>query len=451
MKLIVPFILALTLFESTAEGKVVLNEILAHSHDEAPDWIELYNDGPASVALEGWTLSDDKDNLGKYTIPTGVVIDPGGYLVLDQHETFGAPADDSSSSANQPFALSENGETLYLTSPSETIEQKIGPTPTGVPMGRYTDSSGGMQFVAMAEPTPGEANSAPRVGPIVITEIMYHPLGDGDLEYVEITNLSDTSVVLFDEVEQEPWRIGEGISFTFPTDPKFTMQPHERILLAKNESALRAAFTLPPTTRVIDWGNESLSNSGEGLEIVRPGDVGADGVLRWIRVDFVAYSDSAPWPAAADGEGASLIRLDESGYGNDTASWIAAAPTPGYAISWPFHEWSIGSTGNHDAPWADPDADGIRNLLEYVIGSDPLHSNACKALELQNDGMGRRLNVSVARTDPALDYLIEQSASLFDWQMSSLVVTKLKTLTLTLDPSTHSFYRFAVVPAAWPH
>jgi hypothetical protein len=44
--------------------------------------------------------------------------------------------------------------------------------------------------------------------------------------------------------------------------------------------------------------------------------------------DEVIYDNIAPWPNAASG-GQSLSRVTASAYGNDPASWIAAAPSPG--------------------------------------------------------------------------------------------------------------------------
>ena len=71
----------------------------------------------------------------------------------------------------------------------------------------------------MAEQSLGEANPGPYQGPLVITEIMYHPLDldqDGELvssdfEYVEIFNTS-TSAIALDE-----WVLAGGIDFEFAT------------------------------------------------------------------------------------------------------------------------------------------------------------------------------------------------------------------------------------------
>ena len=42
---------------------IVINEVLAHAHADAPDWIELYNASRLPVDIGGWMLSDRQDNL----------------------------------------------------------------------------------------------------------------------------------------------------------------------------------------------------------------------------------------------------------------------------------------------------------------------------------------------------------------------------------------------------
>jgi hypothetical protein len=80
------------------------------------------------------------------------------------------------------FALSDLGETVYLSSAVNDqltdyqSKEDFGPSLEGETLGAYYKaSSDSYNFVAMQTPTPGAANSGPRVGPIVISEIMYHP------------------------------------------------------------------------------------------------------------------------------------------------------------------------------------------------------------------------------------------------------------------------------------
>ncbi len=80
-----------------------------------------------------------------------------------------------------------------------------------------------------------------------------------------------------------------------------------------------------------------LDNSGEKIEIGRPGDVDQFGTRYYIRVDRVNYSDGSHpvgedlWPSQADGGGKSLSRKVPQEYGNDVVNWKAAEPSPGAA------------------------------------------------------------------------------------------------------------------------
>ena len=325
---------------------IVINELLAHSHDVAPDWIELYNLSSLRVDLSGWTLSDAEDDLSKYRIPDGTAIEPNGYVVFYEDEHFGNPLDPN---ALSPFGLSENGEALYLHSaadsafPDYLVSQTFGASETSVPFGRYRKSTGIYDFVFMSEPTPGAPNAYPLVGPIVINEIMYRPAGDDDAEYVELLNVSDGSVTLFDFASYEPWRFtdGSGIDFAFPSNVPVTLEPGQHLLLVRDLSEVQQAFNLPANAMILSWDSGKLSNSGERLQLLKPGDVDELGNRYWIEVDRVDYSDGAHgedledgldlWPPEADGLGFSLNRLSARRYGNDPANWQATIPTPGSA------------------------------------------------------------------------------------------------------------------------
>ncbi len=119
---------------------VIINEVLAHAHAEAPDWIELYNAGNTSVNSGGWTLSDRKDDLDKFQIAAGTILKPFGYIVFYENTDFGNAQNPDT---RTPFALTENGETLYLSSgkdrvyPDYRAEALLGPSETSYSFGRY--------------------------------------------------------------------------------------------------------------------------------------------------------------------------------------------------------------------------------------------------------------------------------------------------------------------------
>jgi len=70
-------------------GAVVINEVLAHSHAEVSDWIELHNSTGTANDIGGWFLSDSNDNLFKYKIANGTTIGSNGYLFLYEDLNFG--------------------------------------------------------------------------------------------------------------------------------------------------------------------------------------------------------------------------------------------------------------------------------------------------------------------------------------------------------------------------
>jgi hypothetical protein len=71
----------------------------------------------------------------------------------------------------------------------------------------------------------GRTNALPKVGPIVISEFMYHPTNDpGGFEnliheFIEVRNLSSNDVPLFDlSYPTNTWQFRDGVNFVFPTN-----------------------------------------------------------------------------------------------------------------------------------------------------------------------------------------------------------------------------------------
>jgi hypothetical protein len=339
-------------------GAIVINEVLAHSHADASDWIELFNTTSSAIDIGGWFLSESKDNLFKYEIAKGTTINPKSYLVLYEDLNFGNVNDPG---CLEPFALSENGERLYLSSAQNgeltgyrNVED-FGASETSVSFGRYYKSStGNYNFVAMEANTPGSANSYPKVGPVVISEIMYNPdWPDGgsytndQYEYIELHNISTEPVKLYRDDKAEPWKFTNGIDFTFPADSPATIPPGGYILVVRKPEAFSLRYPAVPAGIIFGpyddnpstSSGQALNNAGESIELSMPGDVDIEGVRQYIRIDRVNYSDGTHpencpggidlWPIEADGYGQSLTRKVPTDYGNDPDNWTAADPSPG--------------------------------------------------------------------------------------------------------------------------
>jgi hypothetical protein len=326
---------------------VVVHEVLSHSVPPQVDAIELFNPNPTPVNLGDWYLSDDRDTLRKYRILPNTVIAAGGFLVLYETNSFNAPG------ATNAFALSSEGDEVYLASGDSAGRLTgyahgfdFGPAAPDVTFGAHTNSVGRVHFVAQSTNTLGAANAYPRVGPVVVSEIMFHPpdLSIGGVqadnwrdEFIELRNLTDRPVPLFDtNVPANTWQVEGGVDFAFPTG--ITLPPGGYALVVgfdpARDTALLAAFKarygLSNAVPIYGPFDGRLENLGERVELRQPGlpDLVAGGAPL-VLVERVEYETSAPWPTTGGGTGASLQRRSGPEYGNDPANWIAAGPSAG--------------------------------------------------------------------------------------------------------------------------
>lgn len=148
---------------------------------------------------------------------------------------------------------------------------------------------------------------------IVITEIMYNPPegGTDTLEYIEFYNNSATPV------NMEGWYLF-GVNFTFPA---MTLNPGEYVVTAVRSSAMLNVFGV----NALQWGiNSALNNTGELLLLLNPA---AD------TIDRVFYTNMAPWPTGAAGNGSSLVLCDPDDDNSLPASWQAAITPTGVTIN----------------------------------------------------------------------------------------------------------------------
>ncbi len=432
---------------------VVINEVLAHSHDVAPDWIELYNSSSKPVDLGGWYLSDDPDTPLKYRIADGTILPAHGYVLFYEDLNFGAGSADPG--AEIPFALSESGDSVSIFGPGNSLrpdyteQEDFGASLRNVTQGRYYKASTRTyNFVTLKTPTPGAANDEPMVGPVVISEIMYHP-PVSEAEYIELTNIDTNQVTLYDASKSEPWRMTKGIDHVFPPISPVVMQPGEKIMLVRNATAFGTEYSVPPGTQVIQWDAGALDNGGETLEISRPGDTNDVGVMQFVRVDRVDYSDNDPWPTGPDGSGTSLARIDESAYGNDFANWRDALETPGQTG---FQLWLSGQSlpVGQDGPNDDPDGDGIVTAMEYACGTDPtVFSTMAGEYTLFASPSVVSFTLPAVRSD--LGYYIERSTQLAvpDWTdiAASVSIAGGQTYIQAIDPvvGETGYYRIKIL------
>jgi hypothetical protein len=219
--------------------------------------------------------------------------------------------------------------------------EDFGASQTNVSLGRYYKSStDNFNFVAMDYNTPDANNAYPKVGPVVINEIMYNPpTGNQNEEYIELHNITGAQVTLYRYDKLTSWKFTDGIDYTFNPSPTVTIRAYGYLILARDLTAFTARYGDIPDIPVLGGYSGRLSNAGERLQIGMPGDIDNLGTRHYIRIDRVTYSDGwhpddCPggvdnWPTDADGRGKSLWRKVSIDYGNDVANWEAATPSPG--------------------------------------------------------------------------------------------------------------------------
>lgn len=103
--------------DSGYTGEIVINEINYHSHPDfdSGDWVELYNASEIEKDLSGWIFRDSNAE-NQFVIPPGVVLNPGGFLILSNDTSKFRTRFQSAGNVcgNFGFNLSNSGETIML-------------------------------------------------------------------------------------------------------------------------------------------------------------------------------------------------------------------------------------------------------------------------------------------------------------------------------------------------
>lgn len=300
---------------------VRLNEVLLAPGDQRA--VELYNAGSAPANVSHWYLSDVLGDPLKVRLPAGTVIPAGGYLVLNAGLLAASGPDGALAIDPTRFV------TLYLNSANAEgrltgYRESIGipVTEPGVSVGRVVNSLGNARVTAQAQVTLGAANSEPRVGPIVISEIMYQP--QTGPEYIELTNSSGAPVALWDGASADGWVLHG--AYAFPAG--LTLPPGGRVLItALPAHEACALYDNRGYTRIVGPLAEPLADNEQTVELLKP--FALPGGAAFATVDAVAYVATAPWPTQAAGQGMALRRINLNAYGNEPANWAPGAPPPG--------------------------------------------------------------------------------------------------------------------------
>ncbi len=419
---------------------VFVSEVLTHSDPPREDAIELGNLTATPVDISHWWLSDSGSKPRKYRIPAGTVIPAHGFKVF-YHAQFG-DGDDG-------FALdSAEGDEVFLSAGDAagnlTGEQtcaRFGALKNGVSVGRHTTSAG-IDFVPLSQPTfgtdypetvvefrqgAGRTNATPRVGSIVINEIMFYPPEGGSLpntddEFVELHNRGTVVAFLYDQLfPTNTWRLRDGVTLDFPQNLSvpaggfMLLVSFDPVANSAKLAAFRTKYAVPTNVAIIGPYAGKLSDSGEALEFLEPDAPEGlldpnPGLVPYMLAERISYSSAAPWPVGAAGTGHSLQRRPPSSYGNEPLNWTVASPSAGRLNVADTDDdglpdaWEELHDLDADSPLdavADHDHDGANSLHEYWAGTDPHDSGslfAFTSVRRENNGIRLRFYAVQGRT-----------------------------------------------------
>ena len=160
-------------------------------------------------------------------------------------------------------------------------------------------------------PAPRWPDDRCPAGPIVLSEIAYHPNGDDEesLEFVELANTGGSVVDL------AGWQLVGAVRYVFDAVRSPTrVAPGAFLVVAADPDRLAAVHAIESASIAGPWTGK-LSNRGETLRLL-------DATGR--TADEVTWGDENPWPAGADGDGGSLQRVALRGPSSFAANWKCA-------------------------------------------------------------------------------------------------------------------------------
>lgn len=229
---------------------------------------------------------------------------------------------------------------------------------------------------------------------LVVSRLHYHPVAPNqeelnagfvsgrDFEFLELMNVGASAVNL------GGLRFADGIDFLFDLHSDlFRLEPGASFFLVANREAFRMRHG---DSGVIAGEFQNATNLGNGGERIALINSASDVVF-----DF-QYNDSAPWPLKADGEGYSLKLIDPESVPdmNDPSQWQAHAEAGALRNgngADPYQQWlqqhfteselQEPLVSGHDA---DPDHDGISNMMEFFhVGNprDPSDGNGSVSIQ----------------------------------------------------------------------
>jgi hypothetical protein len=365
---------------SSLEPKINFGMIEASpaSGNQDQEFIQLVNSNSIAVDISGWRLSGGVE----HTFPGGTVLPSKGALYLTPNAA--AFRARTVSPKGGEGLLVQGGYKGHLSNLGETL--------------MLIDISGGTNNTATYAGQPSDAQRY-----LVVSELMYHPAGDGLAEFIELFNIS-SSVTL----DLRGMRFTQGVEFDFTGCTITSLPPGGRLLVVRDLAAFDAFYgTNRPVAGVFTNGS-ALSNAGELIKL-------EDANNETIR-EF-AYDDQAPWPTSADAAYSLVLIAPEANPDHGVATNWRASVVLGGSPGWP------DVAGFPADPGGDTDRNGERDLIDYALGSSLGLPPICLKLTLQPDPLGGEdallLSYAISLSAESVEIGVSFSTDLSTWQDSA--------------------------------
>jgi hypothetical protein len=280
-------------------GRVVINEVLMRPHYDwegaggvttDDEFIELYNRGPGTVNLRGWTLDDYVVGGSKAYTLSSITLEAGEYVAFFRSRTH--------------IALNDAGDQVRLSDPDGRAVDKVrylGPSAANLSYGRLPDGDDVLKYGLW--PTPGEANlpflptSSFAPGSVLINEVAWAGTQAFSTdEWIELYNPGAASISL------EGWRLSGGGDLQI--DLYGVIPPGGFFLLERTDDT-----TISDVAADLIYAG-GLSNAGQPLLLTD--STGAE-------ID-AANREGGPWPAGSASGYASMERSTD----DDWSTFIAS-------------------------------------------------------------------------------------------------------------------------------
>jgi hypothetical protein len=411
-------------------------EVLAgFKGDDDFEYVEVFNAGPDSLALEGFSFSGAFDfTFGQLLLGSGEYAVVVSNMAAFAHR-YGEGIAVAGSFA--PRSLSNSGEDIILRGPAgevihhfrysdkwvsaaDGIGASLVVTDDAAELFRWREEE---QWRASSRwgGSPGMVDPVANPSALRVSEVMFNP-GDpdageivagfennDDFEFIELVNTGELPLDI------SGYSLAGGVDTVLGS---YLLVPGEKVVVVKDEKAFMKRY--PNAATVVGEYEGNLKNDSEELLLLDP-----------LGAPVLAFTYDDAWHESTDGGGNSLTIIDEyyhPVYWGHEEGWRPSGQpggSPGvdadayFTWAWSNFPHALAMDPLVSGTNIDADGDGSSNMVEYVLGTDPLSAEDRGYFQsvIEIDGqLFLALTYQVAAGDALVE--VQFSTDLVNWMPS---------------------------------